>query len=101
MERSRSKSVLVYYDVGNSTEAGFDIVKEIRWLGKDRICQFHLKDNPHYLGEGDIHFAPVMHAIRDIGFSGYANLETDAHADTLESDMRRNLTYIRQIMEQA
>jgi hypothetical protein len=42
-----------------------------------------------------------MHAIRDIGFSGYANLETDAHVDTLESDMRRNLTYIRQIMEQA
>jgi L-ribulose-5-phosphate 3-epimerase len=101
MERSRSKNVLVYYDVGNSTEAGFDIVKEIRWLGKDRICQFHLKDNPHYLGEGDIQFAPVMHTIRDIGFSGYANLETDAHASTLESDMRRNLMYIRQIMEQA
>ena len=52
MERSRSTSVLVYYDVGNSTEAGFDPVKEIRWLGKDRICQFHLKDNPHYLGDG-------------------------------------------------
>jgi sugar phosphate isomerase/epimerase len=101
MERSRSKNVLVYYDVGNSTEAGFDIVKEIRWLGKDRICQFHLKDNPHYLGEGSIQFLPVMHAIRDIGFSGYANLETDAHAETLESDMRRNLTYIRQIMEKA
>jgi sugar phosphate isomerase/epimerase len=101
MERSRSKNVLVYYDVGNSTKAGFDIVKEIRWLGKDRICQFHLKDNPHYLGEGDIQFAPVMHAIRDIEFSGYANLETDAQADTLESDMRRNLMYIRRIMEQA
>jgi sugar phosphate isomerase/epimerase len=101
MERSRSKNVLVYYDVGNSTKGGFDIVKEIRWLGKDRICQFHLKDNPHYLGEGDIQFAPVMHAIHDIEFSGYANLETDAHADTLESDMRRNLMYIRQIMEQA
>jgi sugar phosphate isomerase/epimerase len=101
MERSRSKNVLVYYDVGNSTEAGFDIVKEIRWLGKDRICQFHLKDNPHYLGEGSIQFMPVMHAIRDIGFSGYANLETDAHPGMLESDMRRNLMYIRQIMEKA
>ena len=78
MERSRSKSVLVYYDVGNSTKAGFDVVKEIRWLGKDRICQFHLKDNPHYLGEGNIQFAPIMRAIRDIQFSGYANLETDA-----------------------
>ena len=101
IERARSKNVLVYYDVGNSTLAGFDIVKEIRWLGKERICQFHLKDNPNYLGEGKIEFTPVMHAIRDLGFSGYANLETDAHAETLEADMRRNLMYIRRVMRQA
>ena len=101
MEQSQSKNVLVYYDVGNSTIAGFDVVKEIRWLGKDRICQFHLKDNPHYLGEGEIQFTPIMRAIRDIGFSGYANLETDAHPNTLESDMRRNLAYIRTVMKEA
>jgi len=101
MERSRSKNVLVYYDVGNSTKAGFDVVKEIRWLGKDRICQFHLKDNPHYLGEGSIQFPPIMQAIRDIGFSGYANLETDAHPNQLEADMRRNLAYIRNVMRQS
>ncbi len=101
MERSQSKNVLVYYDVGNSTIAGFDVVKEIRWLGKDRICQFHLKDNPHYLGEGGIRFPPIIQAIRDIGFSGYANLETDAPAGALESDMRRNLTYIRKVIDQA
>jgi sugar phosphate isomerase/epimerase len=100
IERARSKNVLVYYDVGNSTQAGFDIVKEIRWLGKERICQFHLKDNPNYLGEGKIDFLPVMHTIRDIGFSGYANLETDAHPQTLEADMRQNLMYIRRIMQQ-
>ena len=101
MERSRSANVLVYYDVGNSTKAGFDVVKEIRWLGKDRICQFHLKDNPHYLGEGNIQFPPIIQAIRDIGFSGYANLETDAHPNQLEADMRKNLTYIRNVIEHA
>jgi L-ribulose-5-phosphate 3-epimerase len=98
MERSRSASVLVYYDVGNSTEAGFDPVKEIRWLGKDRICQFHLKDNPHYLGDGSIQFAPIVQAIRDIRFSGYANLETDAPSKQLEADMRKNLAYIREVI---
>jgi sugar phosphate isomerase/epimerase len=101
IERARSKHVMVYYDVGNSTEAGFDIVKEIRWLGKERICQFHLKDNPHYLGEGKIDFEPVMHAIRDMGFSGYANLETDARPQTLEADLRRNLLFIREVMKKA
>lgn len=101
IERARSKHVMVYYDVGNSTEAGFDIVREIRWLGKERICQFHLKDNPHYLGEGNIDFEPVMHTIRDMDFSGYANLETDVHPQTLEADLRRNLLFIREVMKKA
>jgi L-ribulose-5-phosphate 3-epimerase len=99
MDRAKSKNVSVYYDVGNSTQAGFDVVKEIRWLGKDRICQFHLKDNPHYLGEGTISFPRVMEAIRDIGFTGAANLETDTHAGSgVEADMRKNLAYIRQVI---
>jgi L-ribulose-5-phosphate 3-epimerase len=101
MERSRSASVLVYYDVGNSTEAGFDPAKEIRWLGRERICQFHLKDNPHFLGEGSIQFAPIMRAIREIQFSGFANLETDVPASQLDADLRKNLAYIRGVMAQA
>jgi len=98
MERSRSSAVKVYYDVGNSTKAGFRPVEEIRWLGRDRICQFHLKDNPNYLGEGKIRFAQIMKAIRDIQFSGFANLETDSPSKDLEADMSRNLAYIREFM---
>jgi sugar phosphate isomerase/epimerase len=99
MDRAQSNFVAVYYDVGNSTQAGFDVVKEIRWLGKHRICQFHLKDNPHYLGDGAIPFPQVMEAIHDIGFNGAANLETDTHAgSSVEADMRKNLAYIRQFM---
>jgi sugar phosphate isomerase/epimerase len=98
IERSRSSNVKVYYDVGNSTAAGFDPAKEIRWLGKDRICQFHFKDNPHYLGEGSIQFAPILQAIQDIQFSGYANLETNSPSGNLKADMRRNLAYIRSLM---
>lgn len=96
MDRTRSKNVSVYYDVGNSTNNGFDVLKEIRWLGKSRICQIHLKDNPNYLGQGKIQFVPIMAAIREIGYSGYAVLETDSKsAATLEADMSRNLGYIR------
>lgn len=98
MDRSRSQNVKVYYDVGNSTQYGFNVVEEIRWLGKDRICQFHFKDNPHYLGEGTIQFAPILRAIREIGYSGFANLETNARPNAVEADMRRNLLYIRQLM---
>ena len=100
VDRARSKAVLVYYDVGNSTKAGFDVIKEIRWLGPKRICQFHLKDNPHYLGEGEIDFPNVVHTILSIDYRGYANLETDAPSRSVEADMRRNLTYLRRLVEQ-
>lgn len=98
MERSKSPAVLTYYDVGNSTEGGFDVVKEIRWLGKSRICQFHLKDNPHYLGEGTIDFPAVIKAIHDIGFHGYANLETASPSKSIDDDMTRNLHFLRRLV---
>ncbi len=98
MERSKSPAVKVYYDVGNSTGGGFDVVKEIRWLGAPRICQMHLKDNPHYLGEGPIDFPAVMRAITDIGFEGFANLETDCPSKSVENDMTRNLKFVRALL---
>lgn len=97
MDRSQSSAVLTYYDVGNSTNAGFDVVKEIRWLGSARICEVHLKDNPHYLGEGTIDFKAVIDALADVGFNGWAQLETDCPV-SVEADMRRNLSYVRRLI---
>jgi len=98
MDLARSHAVQVYYDVGNSTRWNHDVLREIPWLGRDRICQFHLKDNPHYLGEGTIDFAKVLAAIQGIGFGGYANLETDAPSKSVDADMRRNLAFIRGLL---
>jgi L-ribulose-5-phosphate 3-epimerase len=98
MERAGSPALQVYYDVGNSTQGGFDVVKEIRWLGARRICQIHLKDNPHYLGEGKIDFPAVMQAITDIHFTAFANLETDCPSKSVENDMARNLRFVRGLL---
>jgi L-ribulose-5-phosphate 3-epimerase len=96
MERTKSPAVLTYYDVGNSTNGGFDVVEEIRWLGGERICEVHLKDNPHYLGKGKIDFEQVVDALADVGFEGWAQLETDC-PKAVEADMRRNLIIRRLI----
>ena len=97
MDRSRSKAVKTYYDVGNSLNAGFDIFKEMNWLGGKRICQIHLKDKG-YLGDGKIDFALVLKTIRDIGFQGFLNLETSSPSKSIEADMKRNLTFIRRLL---
>ncbi len=99
LERVGSKALKVYYDVGNATNmGGFDAPKEIRWLGKDRICQFHFKDKG-YMGEGKVDFPAVMRAIDEIDFAGYANLETSAPSGNAVDDLRRNLAFARRLLE--
>lgn len=99
MERSQSPAVKTYYDVGNSIKQGFDIIEEIRWLGNDRICEIHLKDNPHYMGEGPINFPAVIRALADIGFDKWAVLETDSPSKDIQADMTRNLGYVRGLVK--
>ena len=99
MERTKSPAVLTYYDVGNSTKGGFNVVEEIRWLGADRICEMHLKDNPHFLGQGQIDFPAIVDALADIGFRQWAELETDCPTGSVEKDMATNLAYIRGVMD--
>ncbi|WP_239490209.1 sugar phosphate isomerase/epimerase [Luteitalea sp. TBR-22] len=95
MERAKSPAVLTYYDVGNSTGNGFKVIDELRWLGRDRICEVHLKDNPHFMGEGTIDFPGIIDALADIGFARWAVLETSSPTKMLEDDMRKNLAFTR------
>ncbi len=79
LDQVKSKAFKVWYDVGNSTYNGYDVTAKIRALGRDRICMFHIKDRG-YLGEGQVNVTEILRAIRDIGFEGFANLETTSPA---------------------
>ena len=98
MERSKSPAVLTYYDIGNSTGNGFNVLEEIRWLGRARICEVHIKDNPNYLGEGKIDVPAVIGALTEIGFDRWAHLETSNPTKNVEADMSRNLAYVRKLL---
>lgn len=93
-----SGALKVYYDAGNAVRWGHDPFKEIPWLGGARICQFHIKDNPHYLGAGQIAWDKLLGVIAALDFTGYANLETDCPSNSVEADMRRNLGYVRKTL---
>jgi len=75
MERVGSPAVKMYYDVCNSTDRGYDVPKEIRWLGKKNICEFHMKENGFLLGRGKIDFKRVRDAIEEIGYAGWMQIE--------------------------
>ena len=74
IERVGSPAVKVYYDVGNSHKAGYDIYSEIRRLGRF-ICQFHAKDYDDLYGKGSIDFERVRSAMDDAGYRGWLVME--------------------------
>lgn len=98
IDQVQSDAFKMWYDVGNSTFNGYDVPKEIRALGRDRICMFHFKDRG-YLGEGQVKMPEILQAIDEIRFSGYANLETNSPSGNVEADTRRNFEYLKKLME--
>ncbi len=79
IDRVGSPAMSVYYDVGNSTDKGYDILAEIRELGgKGVLCQLHAKDGRHRLGEGRIDFRKVREALDDVDYSGWIVIEAAA-----------------------
>lgn len=77
LDRVGSPALKVYYDVGNSTDKGRDVTKEIPLLGK-QICEFHFKDANFMLGQGRIDFKKVRKALDQIDYSGWIQIEAAA-----------------------
>jgi sugar phosphate isomerase/epimerase len=101
IDRIGSPAVKVYYDIGNSTNNGFDTPKEIRWLGGKRICQMHIKDRGYLGDSGKIDVVENLRAIRDGGFNGWLNFETSSPTKDREADLKRNMEILKKAMATA
>lgn len=95
LRRVGSPAVQVYYDLGNSTDKGYDIYDEIRLL-KGRICEFHAKDGNFMLGQGRIDFQKVRAAMDDIAYTGWIQIEAAAPHDLI-ADYRKDLQFLKRI----
>ncbi len=98
LEKVGSSAVKVYYDVGNSHRWKHDVYSEVTWLGKDRVCQIHLKDKG-YLGKGDIDFPRFLETVLKCGFTGWMMLETNI-IKTAERDFAENAKYVRGVLKE-
>jgi sugar phosphate isomerase/epimerase len=96
LQRVGSPAVQVYYDMGNSQKAGYDIGKEIRFLGR-RICEFHAKDYDGLFGKGTMDFPAVRLAMDDIGYRGWMQIEGVKLTLGVEESVRYDLKYLRGI----
>jgi L-ribulose-5-phosphate 3-epimerase len=101
LDRIGSPAVKVYYDIGNSTNNGFDTQKEIRWLGGKRICQFHIKDRGYLGDSGRIDVVGNLRAITDSGYQGWLNFETSSPTKDKEADLKRNMEILKKAIATA
>jgi sugar phosphate isomerase/epimerase len=93
-----SPAVQVYYDTANMQNRGYDIYKEIRRLGRERICEFHCKENGFLLGEGRIDFQRVKDAIDDISYSGWLVIESAVgEGKSVPDSYVHNQKYLRSV----
>ena len=101
IDRVGSRLFQVYYDVGNSTAYGYDVPTELRLLGKDRICQIHLKDwKTPMLGspEGQVNFQNIAQAVKDIRYDEWFVLETSGRKEHFLEDTRANVAFARKML---
>jgi len=96
LERVGSPAVRVYYDVGNSQDAGYPIFDEIRLLGA-RIVEFHAKDTKDLYGKGSMDFPAVRMAMEEIGYSGWLVLEGTKMPLGVEKSVRYDADYLKTI----
>jgi sugar phosphate isomerase/epimerase len=96
LDKVASPSIQVWYDVANMDKEGEDYGEAIRRLGKERICEFHAKDFEGLYGQGNIDFAKMRDAMRDIGWhDAWVHIEGTQLPNGVEEDVRYDAEYLR------
>jgi L-ribulose-5-phosphate 3-epimerase len=100
IQKVGSNAVKVYYDFRNSADAGYDVIKEIKFLGKEAICELHMKENGFLLGKGTLDWRQIGETLMEMGYvgDGWMQIEgaTPKGADIVES-YRYNLKFLKDI----
>ncbi len=97
LDAVKSPAVRVYYDVGNMQKVGEDVGTAIRRLGRERICEVHLKDYDDLYGKGSMNFPNVRTALDAAGYRGWLGIEGVKTPLGVEQSVRYDVEYLRSI----
>jgi sugar phosphate isomerase/epimerase len=95
-----SKNVKVYYDFRNTADAGYDTIKQFKQLGRQNICELHIKENGFLLGQGTLDWMKIRDAIYETRFfgDGWMQIEGAIPKDGQVVDSyKSNLTFLREL----
>lgn len=100
IEQVGSKNVKAYVDFRNTADAGYDVLKEVRQLGKDNICELHIKENGFLLGQGTLDWIKIRDLLYEMNYYGDGWMQIEwampAKADIVQS-YRHNANFLQQL----
>ncbi|HZK64761.1 MAG TPA: sugar phosphate isomerase/epimerase family protein [Puia sp.] len=93
-----SKNVKVFYDFRNAADAGYDVIREIKWLGKNNICELHMKENGQLLGKGTMDWEKICNTLIEMDYYGDGWMQIEwampQDADLIKS-YRNNMQFLQ------
>jgi sugar phosphate isomerase/epimerase len=100
IDKVGSAGIKVYYDFRNTADAGYDTAAEFKKLGKDMVCELHMKENGFLLGKGTLDWQAIGNAVYDSGYYGDGWMQIEGArpdgADIIES-YKHNLRFLKNI----
>jgi sugar phosphate isomerase/epimerase len=95
-----SPAVRVYYNLGDALENKCDIYREIRQLGRERICQIHCKEGEVHLGNGLIDFSRVKESLDAIDWGGWLVIERSRlPGKSVKENFSANARYLKSLFQ--
>jgi len=100
-----SKGIKIYYNFQNPLALGRDLYKELRILGKDRICQIHCTNTDGVTLPNDkkLDMNKVKEVLHEMGWCGWLVVErsrdtNDVH--NVKKNYGTNIEYLKRIFQQ-
>ena len=98
-----SKNIKVYYDFRNSADAGYDVIKELDFLGSQAICELHMKENGFLLGEGTLDWSGIAQKLKSMNYYGDGWMQIEwakPESISVVSAYKHNLNFLRNLFHQ-
>ena len=103
IEQVGSRNIKAYVDFRNTADAGYDVLKEVRQLGKENICELHMKENGFLLGEGTLPWQQIRDLVYEMGYYGDGWMQIEwampKEADVVKS-YQHNLRFLKTLFHQ-
>jgi sugar phosphate isomerase/epimerase len=97
---ARPRSYGLTVDTAHLVKSGITDIAEIIRTFRHAVANFHMKDitgrDWKVLGEGDIDFAPVFAAMKEIGYTGWVSADEESGGDVVEG-MRKCAAILKQL----